>query len=287
MQFVASDQRILAGRTCLFRSLFFVILALATLSPRTASAENSIRIGGTGGGLATMQILGAEFERIHPGARVTVLPSMGSSGGIKAVIAGALDIGLSSRPLTDQERGAVAQEYGRTPFVFVTAKNYRMSDFSLSELAAIYSGGTANWPDGRQIRVVLRPASEFDTLLLKSMSRDMDRAVTYALSLEGMIVGVTDQDNADAIEKVPGALGTATLAQIITEKRRFKVLFLNGVKPGLDTLADRTYPYFKTFYLVSKQHPRNRTRQFIDFVFSDRGRNILTRSGYQVADRQR
>ena len=71
---------------------------------------------------------------------------------------------------------------------------------------------------------MLRPSTEFDTMLLKSLSPDIDRAVTDALGRQGMIVAITDQDSAAAIEKIPDALGTTTLGQIISEKRRLKVL---------------------------------------------------------------
>ena len=51
-------------------------------------------------------ILGAAFAEANPGVTVTILPSLGSGGGIKAVLAGAIDIGLSARPSKATERDA-------------------------------------------------------------------------------------------------------------------------------------------------------------------------------------
>lgn len=239
-------------------------------------------VGGTGGALAVMKKLASEFQRTRPGITIKVLPSLGSSGGIKAVLSGALDVGVSSRPLKAEEQGAVARPFGRTPFVFAVRKNTPVSGFTLKEIEAIYSGRTGNWFDGRRIRVVLRPAAEYDTSLLKSMSREMDLAIREALLREGMIVAITDQDSADAIETIPGALGTITVAQIVAEKRPFKVLSLDGVRPGPDTLAGGSYPYFKTYYLVTKPGSPRAVREFTDFIFSSRGRKILSRCGYQI-----
>jgi phosphate transport system substrate-binding protein len=266
--------------------LLFTAMIVAGPLPVPAHAD-TIRLGGTGGALGAMKLLAKEFKKARPGDTVIVLPSMGSSGGIKAALSGALDIGLSSRPLTDAEqgRGLIGREYARTPLVIAVAKKNGASGFSLQQVTDIYAGKTRTWPDGTPLRLVMRPASEFDTTLLKSMSSDMNRAVQDALSRKGMIMAVTDQDSADAIEKIPGALGTTTLAQIISEKRALKKLSLNGIDPGPKTIADGTYPYFKTFYLITGPNPSPLARQFITFILSARGREILTGSGHWVAGR--
>lgn len=266
--------------------LLFTVMMVAGPLPVPAHAD-TIRLGGTGGALGAMKLLAKEFKKARPGDTVIVLPSMGSGGGIKAVLSGALDMGLSSRPLTDAEQGhgLVGREYARTPLVIAVAKKSGVSGLTIQQVADIYAGKTRTWPDGTPVRLVMRPAAEFDTTLLKSMSADMNRAVQDALSRKGMIEAVTDQDSADAIEKIPGALGTTTLAQIISEKRALKKLSLSGVDPGPKTIADGTYPYFKTFYLITGPNPSPLARQFITFILSARGREILTGSGHWVAGR--
>lgn len=269
-----------------FLKIALLILILSINEALPAFSHETIRIGGSGGALGTIKLLAADFERKRPGTTITVFPSMGSSGGIKAALDGAIDIALSARPANGEERGVVAREYARTPLVFAVGKNNNsVSDFTISQLADIYAGKTTTWPDARRLRLVLRPASEYDNVLLKSMSGDMERALRDALSREGMIVEVTDQDSARAIEKVPGALGTITLGQIISEKRSMKALSVNGVKPRTKTLADGTYPYFKTYYFISKKDTRPVVREFIAYVYSAAGRLILSRSGYLVKDR--
>jgi phosphate transport system substrate-binding protein len=273
-------------KPALFGILLFTAMIVAGPLPVPAYAD-TIRLGGTGGALGAMKLLAEEFKKSRPGDTVIVLPSMGSGGGIKALLSGALDIGLSSRPLTDAEqgRGLVCREYARTPLVIAVAKKSGVSGLTIQQVADIYAGKTRTWPDGTPVRLVMRPAAEFDTTLLKSMSADMNRAVQDALSRKGMIVAVTDQDSADAIEKIPGALGTTTLAQIISEKRALKKLSFNGVDPGPKTIADGTYPYFKTFYLITGPDPSPLARQFIKFILSARGREILTGSGHWIAGR--
>jgi phosphate transport system substrate-binding protein len=274
--------RLKTNRLVHFRGLLLLIVFVFPLIPLQARA-GELRISGTGGALGLVKRLAAEYRKRHPAASIRILPSLGSTGGIKAVKAGALDIAISSRTLSEKETGLTMREIGRTPFVFATGMNSPVSGISVSELVALYSGRTERWPDGRPVRVVLRPAAEYDTSLLKSISAEMEQAITGALAREGMITGVTDQDNADALQRIPGSIGTTTMGQIITEARRLKALALNGVKPGLDTLAGGTYPYFKTYYLVLPASIGGEARSFMEFAVSPAGREIMKRSGYQVA----
>lgn len=82
----------------------------------TAQAE-TLRISGTGVALGGIILLGDAFEAENPGTTIEVLPSLGSSGGIKALLAGALGLSVSSRPLKDDEKegGAMAKIYASTP----------------------------------------------------------------------------------------------------------------------------------------------------------------------------
>ena len=57
------------------------------------------------------------------------------------------------------------------------------------------------------MRVILRPELEIDLHLVRGLSPEMDQAVQKAQSREGMIVAVNDQDNAEALERISGAIG--------------------------------------------------------------------------------
>ncbi len=258
---------------------FIVIMALSVV----ANAEQvEMRIGGTGGALGTIKQLAARYCKDHPNVKVTVLPSLGSSGGIKAVLAGAIDIGLSARRLNDSEQAASARQYGMTPFVFVVQRQAAAAGVTSEEIIDIYNGKKAQWSDGSKIRVVMRPSSEYDFAMLQRISPRMEEAVSRASSRQGMIVEMTDQDNLDAIEKTPGAFGTTTLAQILSENRHVKILTLNGTQPSIDAVRDGRYPYVKTYYFVTKRLSSTGVQDFLTFVHSPAGSEILTRLGYLV-----
>ncbi|MDA8432848.1 MAG: substrate-binding domain-containing protein [Nitrospiraceae bacterium] len=275
-------------------ALFFLIVFVSLLpgfDGRSAAADavETIRIGGTGSALATMRLLGEAFHDRHSGIVVKVFPSLGSSGGIKAVLEGDIDIAVASKKLSpaEKERGLVAYEYGRTPLVFVTHKTNPLSDITLKQVIDIYSGRMRNWPDNTPVRLVTRPAREASTLLLEGISAQMKKAVLSAAVRPGMTVAVTDQENADLLERLPGSFGVVSLCQLISENRGLKSLSLDGITPGKKTLADGAYRYYYDLYLVTGRRSSTASRLFVDFVFSKAGRSVLTRTGHLTAGRHR
>jgi phosphate transport system substrate-binding protein len=258
-----------------------VPLALGVLLVPAAGAQE-IKIGGTGASLATMQRLAQAYRQGHPEANITVLPSLGSGGGIKAVLAGAIQVAVSSRALTPAEtsQGASSYEYARTPFVFAVATHTRVDAITSKDLVDIYSGARDRWPDGSKIRLVLRPEGDSDRAMVQSISPEVRQAESQAEKRPGMKFSVTDQDAADDIETIPGAFGVSTLAQIITEKRAIKPLRFNGVEPSPKTLANGSYPLYKQLFIVTSPKTPAPALQFVAFVRSAAGRGILARTGH-------
>lgn len=269
-------------------------VALAALAPMlagrraVAKAPQALRIGGTGLGLALMRRLGDAFERTQPGGRVVVMPSLGSSGGIKALYAGALDIALSARPLKDDERaqGGVAQSFARTLFVVATRRDTQATGMSSGDLVRIYAGETTSWPDGLPIRLILRPAQDSATVLLCGISAEMGHAVEMAQKRRGLVMAGSDQENADMLEALPGSLGTISLGQIVAEERKLRPLALDGITPTLEAVADGSYPYVYPLYLVvcPAHSPMPLATAFLTFLHTPEARTIFAAAGFLPAD---
>ncbi len=258
--------------------------ALVVLTAAAGVQAQEIKIGGTGAALGTMQRLAQAYAQSKPDARITVLPSMGSGGGIKAVLAGAIQLGVSSRPLSEAEAkaGAVATEYGRTPFVFATAAARKETGITTQNLVDFYAGRVDAWPDGAKLRLVLRPIGDSDSETIKAMSPAMRDAKSAAEQRKGMVFTVTDQETADAIEKISGALGPSTLALLMSEKRTLKALQLDGVTPSAQTIADGSYPLAKQLLIVTGPKTPPDAQAFVAFVQSAAGREILQQTGHWV-----
>lgn len=252
-----------------------------------AGPPQRIRISGCGTDLGTFRLLGEAYRKVSPDAAVEVLPSLGSGGGIKAVLAGALDVGLSARPLTAEEAagGATATPYARTPLVLAVGERTRATAISRNEVVGYYSGSARTWPDGTPVRLVMRPATDADTTILMSLSREVSAAVSGALSRDGMVIAATDQEAADALERSPGALGSTTLALIRAERRALRPLALDGVEPTPAALAGGRYPLFKTLYVVVGPRPSAAVREFLGYLRTPAARRVLEDTGHVTLER--
>lgn len=246
------------------------------------AAATEIKIGGTGNALGTMQLLGDAYSRKHPDVKVTVLRSLGSSGALLAVPERVIDIGLSSRTLTDEERskGLVAIEYARTPTVLAVAPKTKVTSLTREQLVDIYTGKLAQWPDGIMIRPVLRQPGDDNTRQLKVLSPGIAQALVVAEKRPGLPYAMTDQEAAEKIESVPGAIGVSTLALILSEGRQIRSLPLDGVEPTVKNAASGRYPMVKAFFFITQSTPSPAVQQFISFVRSPAGRDILTQTGH-------
>jgi phosphate transport system substrate-binding protein len=261
-------------------------VVLGLLLP-TGSHAATLKIGGTGAALGTMKILADAFMRKHPDVSIEVPGSLGSRGGIKAVIAGALDIGLSSRPLKTRERNAGVAEihYATTPFVLVSSlgNSNPVPSLSSQELVRIFSGAPALWDDGTPVRIILRNRKDTSTKILISAFEGMDIALASARAIPGITVAPTEQDNMDLAERMPGALTTSSLTLVLAERRSVTPIAIDGVAPTVENLANGSYRLIKNFYLVTGPKVSRLALQFIRFVRSAKGTAILKATGNLAA----
>lgn len=271
------------------RSWSWRLLACAILSSSLSLAGNAlasaeIKIGGTGNALGTMRLLGEAFSKQHPEIKVIVLTSLGTSGAIKAVPKGQLDVGVSSRSLTEEEGklGVMSAEYARTPLVFAVASKTAVRSLTLSQLADIYSGKMPNWPGGAQIRPVLRQAGDDTTRQLRLMSSEMDASLTLAEKRDGLPFATTDQEAADKAEGIPGAIAVMTLPLIVSEGRALRALALDGTDPTVVNGITGRYPYAKRCFVITKSDPSPEVKLFRSFMESPAGREVLARTGHWI-----
>jgi phosphate transport system substrate-binding protein len=251
---------------------------LVAWSPARADV---VRASGTGTALGTMRWLGSSFERANPGVRLQLLPSVGSSGALKAVAEGALDLGVSGRPLTASEQalGLVAIAYARTPFLFAVGPRTPVATLSAGEVARIYRGELSTWPNGERVRLVLRPRADVDTTILAAISPEMAAAVDVALAREGMVMAATNQECNQILARTPGAIGPTSLTQIFTEGSALTPVAWNGVAPTVQNLASGAYPLAKTLFVVVRAKPSPTVRRFMEFLTSAEARSVLEETG--------
>jgi len=263
----------------LLKTKAFALALILSLTSLAANAD-TIKVGGTGSAIGSVKLLAQAFMLSHPDTKIITIESLGSSGSIQAVAAGALNISFSARPLNtrEQTQNLNEQEIARTPLVLASMRDH--AGFTTNDIPKIFDGRLSIWPDNSTLRPILRPNADAEAAILRAISPEFDRALSAAHKRQGVHVAITDQDSANAIETIPGAVGTSTLSLILSEQRKIKALPLNGVVPSVGNLAQGRYPYFKPLHLITAQNHTQATQAFIAFILSQQGAKILSDNGY-------
>jgi len=261
------------------------VVAAGILLATPVLGADPVRINGSGSGLHMLKPLIEAYSKANPEAQFEMDKPLGSSGSIKALMAGVVDIAVSSRALKPEESqaGATLEKYGQTPLALVAHKGVTKKDLTTQELVDIFAGKTQNWPDAQPIRLVLRPVEDADTKLLRKLSPEMDAAITSAQERPGMTIAVTDPEAVEAIAKTPGSLGASGLTGVIVERLPLAVINLNGVAPTPETLAKGSFPFAKAldFVTINTALPEA-AKKFLAFVYSPEGRKVAEAAGVLI-----
>lgn len=259
------------------------LIGLIFMGLGPALAAEVIRINGSGAALEMIKPMIKEYRKKVPGVTIEMEKPLGSSGAIKAVLAGVLDIAVSSKMLKPDEisQGASSREYGKVPLAIVSAAGVGKSNITTRELEDIYAGRVKKWPSGETIRIVLRPKEDIDTKILRGLSPGMDKALLEAHQKQGMLFAVTDPESNNAIVNTPGAIGAAVNC-CINSASEMNFFTLNGQKPSVKGLVDGSYPLAKDIRFVTPRKASTAAVNFLQFVYSRQGRSIATKSGVLV-----
>jgi phosphate transport system substrate-binding protein len=241
------------------------------------SEQTRLIVGGTGSSLGFMRLLGKSYSAYYPEVTVEVLPSLGTSGGIRALKSGAIDVAVAGRHLTDHEKIGLHHSFlGKSPVVFAVHPGTPVEEITLSEIVNIYDGTNLTWSDQSRIRIFLRPTNDTDWQLMNSFSPELTRALQIARENEGIYLAITDSDAITYLENVRGSIGPATLTMIAAERRRVKILHYHGRNPDAANHIQEKYPMQKSYFLLSRIDTTPAVAKFVDYIQSPQGQKILS-----------
>ena len=260
-------------------------LALLVVCFHDARAGEAVRIGGTGMGLAAMRLIAVGLANSGSDISATILPSLGSGGGIEAMVAGVLDIALSNRRLTPREveNGVRNAACVRTAFVLVTSLA-TAPDIRRADLAGLYVDPNARWEEGTPVRIVLRSRDDSDNISLIENFPGMEAALQTARLRRDVPIAASDQDNVDFAQQIKGSLTGTTLLQIRAERLKLTPLTFDGIKPTAENLANGSYSMVKKLCLVLPRQPTAAALSVVAFANSAPAQRIFAALGAVPAE---
>lgn len=239
--------------------------------------EGTITMNGSTSMEKFANALNESFMLKYPGVQATV-EFTGSGAGIEAVTNGKVDIGNSSRALTDEEKanGLVENVVAIDGIGIVVNPSTTVDDITTDQLKEIYTGAITNWSElggeDSQIVVIGREAS--------SGTRG---AFEEILGIEDQCKYAQEIDSTGAVmakvASTPGAVGYVSI-DIIDDT--VKTLKLDGVEPTQETIKDGSYTLQRPFVMATKgeiSQQNEAVQALFDYINSDEGQDIIAQVG--------
>ena len=255
--------------------------ARAVLAPE----PGVLRLAGSGAFLPLARALGEAWQKTSAAdLRVVVEDSIGSGGGVRAVVDGAADIGLVSRPLNvgESRLDLVVIPVAIDAVLIAANPDIPVAGVTTPELVSLYGGETRRFSDGSPAAVLLRDRGESANLaldLLPGMPAARERSYAVAGRL-GFPVLYHDDAMIAAVALTPGALGVSSLGLLHASRIPLKILALDGRLPSVEALANHAWPLTRTLSFVMRKDRAERARPFLHFAFSDDARRITREHDY-------
>jgi phosphate transport system substrate-binding protein len=265
-----------------------VLLVLPLAWPTAAAGQGEgqpLVFAGCGSNGPITRLLTQAFSQAQPATRFEVRP-VGSTNGIWLAAAGAVPVGLISRPLTEAERalGLVAMPYARTALVIAAHPSVRDDNITTEELVATYQGARAHWRNGQQIVLLSREPGDSSVSLLTRQVPGFQTAYLDSQRAGRAVLTYSEQAMVRALASRPKALGFTDLGTLTIGRLPMNVLRVNGVQPTLEALESGKYPFVKTLAFVYRPDQLSPAlKSFMDFVRSATGERLLRANGYLPA----
>ncbi len=276
-------------RTTSFILLGFLLLAVAFLGgcgtktgeqvkeegdKAAQQLSGTLTIAGSTSVQPFSEVLAEKFHEKNPQVQINVQGG-GSSQGIEAAKSGAADIGSSSRELKEEEKpGLVENKIAMDGIAIVVNPKNKISELKMEDVKNIYLGNIKNWKEvggeDAAITIVCREAG--------SGTRGAFEEIV--MTKQPIVDKVIIQNSTGAVRTTvagdPQAIGFISLASLNQDVKGLKI---DSVEPSTENVKSGSYKISRPFLYLTKGQPAGIAKEFIDFVLSAEGQQILVDEG--------
>lgn len=277
------------------------LVALAMLAGACGrDADTGAGAGGRTGaalrvsGSTTVNAVAADAAEVlrAQGMKVTVDSQGGSAGGITQLGEGQVEIAMSSKVVSDEDKARypgvnfVSTEIGQDAVGVILRKEVvdgGVTGLDREQLKALFEGRVANWKElgGPDLAVFVydkEPGRGTREVLDRYLYGKNGKAPPPPQSDNYAVVGGNEETRAK-LESTPGSVGPLS-SSFITGHPRLAALEVDGVAPTPATVKDSTYPMSRPLFLVTDGPPAGQAKRFVDFVLSADGQKLVHKHGY-------
>ncbi len=257
-----------------------------------AATPKALRINGS----TTVNLVAAEAAEIlraERGMTITVDTQGGSSGGISGVAGSSIEIGMSSKPVSDEDRRKypsvrfVETQIGADGVALVVSADVwegGVRALSKAQVKDLYESRITNWkavggPDRRVVFFNKEPGRGTWEVFAHWLYGHQKAAPDVKHPEVG-----GNEETRNKVVATKGSLSQLSAAWADgNPKLRALALRLDDgteVLPTAAEIARHRYPMARPLFLLTNGAPAGDAKTFIDFVLSSRGQDLVKKHGY-------
>jgi phosphate transport system substrate-binding protein len=237
-------------------------------------AAQAITIAGSTSVQPFAEKLAEEYVRKHPKVRIDIQGG-GSSAGVYAAQQGAAALGASSRELAGDEKKLHEIPIAYDGIAIIVNKENSLDNLSLEQIRQIFQGKIADWSEfglpPHPIHLITREEGSGTRNAFEELVMGEHAEITPAALV---------QDSNGSVREIvandPYALGYISMGLV---DPRVKALAVDVVLPTRQHVKNRTYKLVRRFLLVSRSQPKGLAKDFVEFILSPKGQQLLENEG--------
>lgn len=264
-----------------------------------AGTERSIQNKGSDT-LVNLALAWAEaYRQIRPDISIAVTGG-GSGTGIASLINGTVDIANASRAMKQDEIDQ-ARANGIEPVEHVVAidalaivahPDNPVGELTIQQLSDIFTGRITNWQElgGRDEPIILvsrETNSGTHVYFLEEVIRQGDKDNKDIFAPQTLLmpssVGITSE-----VRRNPNAIGYDGLGYVDSEHEKIIAVARDAtspyVLPSAETASDGSYPISRDLYMYTAGEPTGPIADYLDWIRSSAGQQIVTDLGFVPLD---
>lgn len=266
-------------RDYLILGIVIVVIIAGVVGYFVISSENTITIAGSTSAAPVVQALANAYMANNSGVKITV--SGGDSGvGINDTRSGSVDIGMSSRNLTNDEAQGLSQYViGQDALTIIVNPVNPVNDLSVNQVVGIWSGNITDW---NQITNAYNGTIVPQTREVGSGTRADFLAFTNISKFSPSVQ--TDTYNYGILQSVylePAAVGYIAHDYA---NNQVKIVSVNNISPNQQNVENGSYPFTRNLTLLVKGLPTGNVENFIKFCQSPQGQAIVNNVEYNSSN---
>jgi phosphate transport system substrate-binding protein len=220
--------------------------------------------------------LGESYQAQHPKLELDIAAG-GSGVGIQAIHDGAVDIGMASRALRQEEvEGIEVHQIAIDALAVIVHTSNPVDDISQTDLHGIYTGAIVNWRElGGSDEAIVPVAREqssgtrgaFDTIVLEGDDSNAP----------GLQIAITAGDVAALVSSTPAAIGYVGFGNLETN---LKAIRIDDIEPSVEAIRNGTYTLIRPLQLLTGPLSQPLASSFVEFALSEEGQKIVVENGW-------